>query len=220
MAKHQDLTGMVFGRLTVLREAEKKKPGVYLWECECSCENHTHVIVEGSNLKNGNTKSCGCLHREAVVARNKAGRNHEEKYDRLYRIWKAMQHRCYSENDEHYHHYGGKGIVICDEWLSDFDNFVNWSINNGYNDTLTIDRVDSNKNYCPENCRWITQKEQTNNTSRNKYLEYKGRKQTLAQWCEELGLNYSRTKARINACGWTIEEAFEREKYAQVNLGK
>lgn len=125
MAKHQDLTGMVFGRLTVLREAGRKKPGVYLWECECSCENHTHVIVDGASLTN-----------------------------------------------------------------------------------------------CPENCKWATWKEQQNNKRNNKYLEYKGKTQTLAQWCEELGLDYSRTKARINVCGWTVEEAFEREKYAQVNLGK
>lgn len=85
---------------------------------------------------------------------------------------------------------------------------------------MTIERIDFNKEYCPENCKWATWKEQQNNKRNNKYLEYKGRTQTLAQWCEELKLDYSRTKARINACGWTVEEAFEREKYAQVNLGK
>ena len=181
MAKHKDLTGMTFGRLTVIKEVGKKKAGVYLWGCECSCDEHNHIIVDGGRLTSGNTKSCGCIHREMVIARNKKGRNHEEKYDRLYRIWKAMQSRCYNKNNVKYSYYGGKGIKICEEWLSSFDKFKDWSIINGYDDTLTIDRIDSDKNYCPENCRWITQKEQCNNTSRNKYLKYKGRTQTLAQ---------------------------------------
>lgn len=220
MAKHQDLTGMVFGRLTVLKEVGKQKPGCYLWECQCSCGNTSHIIVDGNKLRSGNKKSCGCIRRERIISRNKAGRNHKEEDERLYRIWKAMQHRCYNENDEHYHHYGGKGIVVCSEWLDNFENFRKWSMEHGYHDTLTIDRIDSNQNYCPANCRWTTQKLQTNNTSRNKYLVYQGRTQTLAQWCEELGLNYGRVKARLNACNWSVEEAFEKEKYSQVNLHK
>lgn len=219
MAKHQDLTGMVFGRLTVLREAGKNKPGVYLWECECSCENHTHVIVDGASLKSGNTKSCGCIHREQLSERNKNNAIHQVSNKNIFRIWESMKDRCYNPNNKKYVDYGGRGIKICDEWLV-YQNFESWAVEAGYEKGLTIERIDFNKEYCPENCKWATWKEQQNNKRNNKYLEYKGRKQTLAQWCEELGLNYSRTKARINACGWSVEEAFEREKYAQVNLGK
>lgn len=219
MAKHQDLTGMVFGRLTVLREAGKKKSGVYLWECECSCENHTHVFIDGASLKSGNTKSCGCIHREHLSERNKNNATHQISNKNIFRVWEGMKDRCYNPNNKKYVDYGGRGIKICDEWLV-YQNFESWAINTGYEKGLTIERIDFNKEYCPENCKWATWKEQQNNKRNNKYLEYKGRKQTLAQWCEELDLNYSRTKARINACGWSVEEAFEREKYAQVNLGK
>lgn len=219
MAKHQDLTGMVFGRLTVLREAGRKKPGFYLWECECSCANHTRVIVDGASLKSGNTKSCGCIHREQLSERNKNNATHQVSNKNIFRVWEGMKDRCYNPNNKKYVDYGGRGIKICDEWLV-YQNFESWAVETGYEKGLTIERIDFNKDYCPENCKWATWKEQQNNKRNNKYLEYKGRKQTLAQWCEELGLNYSRTKARINACGWSVEEAFEREKYAQVNLGK
>lgn len=219
MAKHQDLTGMVFERLTVLREAGKKKPGVYLWECECSCDKHTHIIVEGANLRNGNTKSCGCIRREQLSTRNKNNAIHHVSNKNIFRVWEGMRDRCYNPNNKKYKDYGGRGIKICDKWLT-YQNFELWAISTGYEKGLTIERIDFNKEYCPENCKWVTWKEQQNNKRNNKYLEYKGRTQTLAQWCEELKLDYSRTKARINACGWTVEEAFEREKYAQVNLGK
>lgn len=214
--KHRDLTGEKFGRLTVLKQCSHPEGGVYYYLCECDCEQHTQLIVEGKSLRSGNAKSCGCLRKEATIRRNKANRLYEEKDDRLVRIWRAMHHRCESEIDEHYKNYGERGIKVCEEW-HDFEPFKQWAWNNGYNDNLTIDRIDSNGNYEPCNCRWVTQKEQTNNTNRNKYLTYQGTTQTLAQWCEELGLNYYRTKARLNTLHWSVEDAFERDKYSKNN---
>lgn len=218
MAKHQDLTGMKFGRLTVLKEVEKEGSGDYKWLCQCDCGNV--VVKSGNSMKSGNTKSCGCIKRELLAKRNRENRKWDIKNDRIHRIWGAMRHRCYSKNDVHYDNYGGKGITICDEWLNNFEVFQEWALSNGYSDNLTIDRIDGNKGYCPENCRWATQKEQANNFSRNKVLEYRGETHTLSEWCEILGLNYGRTKARINSCGWTVKEAFESKKYEQVALSK
>lgn len=214
--KHKDLTGEKFGRLTVIKQHSHPKGGVYYYLCECDCEQHTQLIVEGKRLTTGNTQSCGCLHREMLIKRNKSNRLYEEKDDRLVRIWRAMHHRCESKIDEHYKNYGGKGIKVCEEW-KDFEFFNDWAWSNGYNDNLTIDRIDSNGNYEPCNCRWVSQKEQTNNTNRNKYITYQGATKTLAQWCEELGLNYSRTKARLNTLHWSVEDAFERDKYSKNN---
>lgn len=108
---------------------------------------------------------------------------------RLYRIFDHMKQRCYNKNNNRYKHYGGRGIVVCDEWNSDFDVFYNWAYENGYDDTLTIDRIDVNGNYEPSNCRWITNLEQQNNKRNNVLLTYNGKTQTMAQWARELNIN-------------------------------
>lgn len=133
-------------------------------------------------------------------------------YKRLYTIYSGMKNRCYTKSHKKYNLYGGRGICICDEWLNSFKEFKDWTLANGYSDELTIDRIDYNGNYEPSNCRWVTMKEQPNNTSKNKYLTYKGRTQTLSQWCDELNLDYFRTKARLNTCHMTVEQAFELPK--------
>lgn len=219
MAKHENLTGRTFGRLTVLKEVSHPKAGVYIWECECSCENHTHINVNGNSLRSGNTKSCGCLHTEQLQQRNMQGRKYDKSYKRLVQIWRAVNHRCYNPKDTAYKWYGGKGIKVCDEWHN-FDSFKDWAIANGYSDKLTIDRIDSNKDYCPENCQWATWEEQANNTSSNKMITYNGKTQSLSMWAKELNLDYHRTKARLNYCNWSIEEAFNEPKYSQVNNKK
>ena len=212
MAKHQDLTGKKFGRLTVLKEVGHPKPGQYLWECECSCSNHTHIIVDGHKLKNGNTKSCGCLHRELLQKRNKENAIHHIENERIYRIWRGMKERCYNKSHKKFEYYGGKGIKICQQWLDSYETFEKWSLNNGYNDDLTIERKDNSLDYCPENCCWATWTEQQNHKSNNKYLTYHNETKTLSQWCKELNLNYGRVKARINALHWSVEKAFEFDK--------
>lgn len=128
---------------------------------------------------------------------------------RLYFIFNQMKQRCYNPKNKRYKNYGGRGIKICDEWLDNQNLFFEWSLSNGYNDTLTIDRIDCNKGYEPNNCRWVTQKFQQNNRTNNRIITYKGKSQTLSQWCEELGIPYSTIKHRVNEFHWSIEKAFE-----------
>ena len=204
-----DLTGQKFGRLTVVR-FDHKENGRKYYLCQCDCGNFK--IVSNHSLKSGNTKSCGCLHKEILTQRNKDNRIHHPENERLLRIWRAMLHRCYKETDEHYDYYGGRGIKVCDDW-HDFETFQKWALANGYADNLTIDRLDGNKDYCPENCSWATMTVQNNHKSDTKWLTYKGKTQSLSDWCRELGLDYVRTKARLNSLGWSVEDAFEYGKY-------
>lgn len=127
---------------------------------------------------------------------------------RLYSIWHCMKLRCYNKNRESYKNYGARGIKVCSEWLLDFNNFKNWAYNNGYNDTLTLDRIDNNDDYKPSNCRWVTPKEQQNNTRRNHYILFNGQNKTLKQWSEELDIPYFCLRSRLNNLNWSVEKAF------------
>jgi hypothetical protein len=118
-----------------------------------------------------------------------------------------MKMRCYNTKSNRYYRYGGRGIKICDEWLNDVESFRQWAINNGYADGLTIDRIDNNGDYCPQNCRWITRSEQSNNTSKSVMIEFNGKCQTLAQWSHELNIPTSTLHNRIRVHGWSIERA-------------
>ena len=113
---------------------------------------------------------------------------HGKYKTRLYRTWSRIKTRCYNKNFQHFKHYGGRGITVCDEWLHDFMAFYDWAISNGYADNLTIDRIDVDGNYEPSNCRWITNEEQQNNRRNNIHLTYKGKTQTITQWANELGI--------------------------------
>lgn len=209
------LVGQKFGRLTVIEDLGCDEKSDRKLRCKCDCGNE--VIVSQILLRTGNTQSCGCLQSELTAQRNKEtgcwnGDSTNPKYERLYRIWGAMRNRCDSPLNIHYNLYGGKGIKVCDEWYNWFI-FKDWALSHGYQDDLTIDRIDGNGNYEPSNCRWATVTEQANNVSTNKLLTYQGRTQTLAQWCDELNLDYFRTKARLNSCDYTVEEAFEFDRY-------
>lgn len=158
MGRLIDLTGQRFGRLVVIsKSASNTSYHGAMWKCRCDCGNET--IVNGGNLRSGNTTSCGCYHRE----RQRAGKSHGMSKARLYRIWKAMHTRCYNKNFPAFQYYGGRGIQISEEWRSDFVSFHDWAMTHGYADNLTIDRIDTNGNYCPTNCRWVTMAEQNRN---------------------------------------------------------
>lgn len=202
----QDLTGMKFGRLTVISRAENGKNWKVRWNCHCDCGND--VTVYASHLMNGHTQSCGCYNKDIIRSRNKENRKYKYCNTRIYDCWKDMLRRCYNNDDEKYHTYYEKGITVCEEW-HDFKIFQEWALNNGYQDNLTIDRIDNNGNYCPENCRWTTLKIQANNTSRNRKIEYQGEIKTLAQWCDQFNLPYKIIENRINRYNWAINEAFE-----------
>lgn len=200
--KQLNLTGKRFGKLVVIKTAGKTKNGAYLWQCKCDCGNE--IIANVGNLKNGHTKSCGCLR----VDRCKTNfTKHGLEHTRLYGIWSDMRLRCYDEKNIAYHRYGGRGITICDEWKNDVKAFYDWATANGYKDSLTIDRINNDGNYCPENCRWATVKEQASNRRSNILVTHNGKTQTMKKWANEVGTPYKVVWARMQKLGWSAERA-------------
>lgn len=201
MTALRDITGQKFSRLTALYRLHNDKRKRVHWLCICECGNFTEAA--SNNLLNSKIKSCGCLH-------NKGNHTtHRQIHTRLYRIWSNMKDRCTNSNTPSYKNYGGRNIVVCDEWQADFMAFYNWAMNNGYQDDLTIDRIDVNGNYEPSNCRWRDKKAQARNTRRNNNITIKGETRCLSEWCEILNLNYNTIHDRIYKLGWSIERALE-----------
>lgn len=198
-----DITGNVYSRLTVLEYLGGRK-GRAMWKCKCQCGNI--VVVPGKNLRNGRRKSCGCLRHEELVARNQGMAKHNMSQSRLHKTWSGMKSRCYYENDISYKLYGGRGIRVCDEWKDDFIAFRDWALSHGYRENLTIDRIDTNGNYEPRNCRWATVKEQANNRRSSHFLTMNGETKTIQQWSDELGIKDVTIHARLKN-GWGIEKA-------------
>lgn len=195
----RDLKGQKFGRLTVLSiDLEKSNKGrKTYWNCVCECGNEKSIRSDSLTSKTRiKTESCGCLHSEK--ARENISKNHSHKSSntRLYHTWQGMKDRCYNKNSNSYNRYGNKGIVVCDEWINDFSNFKEWALKNGYDDNLTIERLDFNGNYESSNCTWITRPEQSNNRSSSIFVEYKGEKLNLKQWSDKLGIKYGTLNSR------------------------
>lgn len=191
------MIGKVFGRLTVIQAGEKIK-GRDTWLCKCECGNE--VTVYGKNLRNGTTKSCGCLRldwiSETKYVHGESGGKYVGERTRLYRCWVNMKSRCYNKNVRSYSDYGAKGIKVCAEWL-EFANFADWAHSHGYSDDLTIERKNPHKDYCPENCEWITGSENSKRAHRKmcwgknlvtgEYVEFLG----IRDFAAERGLSYS-----------------------------
>lgn len=195
----QDLTGMRFNRLTVIRPAEKSRTGETRWVCRCDCGKET--IVQSNNLKSGLVKSCGCYRHDYLV---EAHTIHGETGTRLYNIWTKMRDRCDDKNNKNY---GGRGILVCKEWNESFESFRDWAIANGYREDLTIDRIDNNKGYSPDNCRWTGVKEQARNRRSNRVITFNGETHILVEWAEITGLPRSTLYNRIVKYSWPIERA-------------
>lgn len=185
-----DITGRKFGRLTVTCLDRMSRSATF-WRCKCDCGNE--VSVRGSSLKNGETKSCGCLRKELT---QKAMTTHGMSHSRLYHIWNSMILRCEYPSSNSYARYGGSGISVCDEWHS-FEKFRDWAYANGYTEYLTIDRKNNTGNYEPSNCRWVTNRDQCNNRRSNHICQFRGENMTISEIATLTGLPYKALYGRI-----------------------
>jgi len=199
----KNLINKRFGRLLVLSKSEiRTKDNRTQWNCVCSCGNK--VLAENRTLTSGKKKSCGCLKLDSSLKNIKgvSNKTHNMSRTRIYKIWNALVQRCKTKSNQRYSSYGGRGITVCQEWYK-FENFYR-DMKNSYKDNLTIDRIDNNKSYYKENCKWSSQKEQANNRSNNHILEHKGEKRNITQWSEKLGIPRKTIYWRIKK-GWDID---------------
>lgn len=199
--KVPDLTGQRFGRWLVTEYAGRGNRGEIQYHCRCDCG--TERVLRRSSLTSGNSKSCGCLSREVAAKR---GTTHGDTGCRLYRIWAGIIQRCCNDRERYeWEKYGGRGITVCDEWRK-YELFRDWAMVNGYRDDLSIDRINTNGNYCPDNCRWATNYEQSNNKRTSKIIVFDGGAGTVREFADKYGLAYSCLYARLHN-GWSTEKA-------------
>lgn len=204
MSRCINLIGQKFDRLEVLKRVDNAKDGHTRWLCSCVCENE--VIVWGKHLKNGHTKSCGCLRKELAVQRwLKHGYYVEGKEFKVYQVWADMIARCTNPNHNAWKDYGGRGITVCEKWLK-FENF-NKDMGNKWKPGLTIERKENNQGYNKENCEWATRKKQMRNTRDNLYVTYNNKTQLLIEWSEKTRIPYKILWDRIYKLGWSPEKA-------------
>jgi len=201
-----DITGEKYNMWSVIECVGKNKSGGYMYRCVCDCGNER--IVEGRSVRVGTSKCCGCTRGIG----NQYNAKHNGKKERLYSVWSSMRSRCLNENDTNYSRYGGRGLTICDEW-NDYEVFREWAINSGYDANAeyrecTIDRIDNDKGYSPDNCRWVSQKTQDNNRSSNHFITNKdGVTKTISEWSEITGIRKDTLRRRIVVYGWDIDRA-------------
>lgn len=195
--------GKVFGELTVLKFVESR-PGSSTYKCRCSCGTEKDFYI--GNLRTGKTKSCGCLRKEKTAERM---RSHGDRRTRLYSIWTNMKTRCENESHPNYEGYGGKGVTLCSEWGESYGEFRKWALANGYRDTLTIDRVNNDKGYEPDNCRWATYIEQSRNRDYAWHVTIDGVTKHAKEWCDAFGVKY-KTACSRKYRGWQDEYAVSK----------
>lgn len=201
MSKLIDLTGQRFGRLTVIKKANSISGQTY-WLCKCDCGNETTVI--SYCLRKGDTKSCGCLHNELI--NSGCNSKHRKSSTKLYGVWSTMKGRCYNPNNSKYKRYGGRGIIVCQEWR-EFQPFYEWAMSHGYTEELTIDRINNDGNYEPANCRWATLKEQANNKCNTIIITFNSETKTLSEWAKKLNISRLCLWKRIYLRNWSVEKA-------------
>lgn len=208
----EEWIGKKYGLLTVVgiesaTTGAKRQTKRYAWNCVCDCGNER--TVDPVKLLTGHAKTCGCgksrrIAEYNIIAKTKHGGRHE----RLYAIWHGMKQRCYWSGCRDYKTYGARGIEICDEWLNDYQSFRTWALGNGYEDNLSIDRIDTNGNYSPDNCRWATCYQQQNNRRTCVYYDYNGERMTVSEISRIVGIKKETIYNRINGLGWDPQRAF------------
>lgn len=203
--------GLRYGRLVVIA-FHSRVPGSVKWICRCDCGKET--VVYGCNLTSSHTTSCGC---RALEVSTERFYKHGLSGTRQHKVWSMMLERCENQNNQDYKDYGGRGIKVCPAWHS----FETWwmDMKDGYSDNLTIDRIDTNGNYEPGNCRWATVKEQANNRRHNHRVTHNGKTQTLAEWAADAGIQQRTLSKRLH-CGWTTKDALTIQPWTVRKYGK
>lgn len=207
-SKIHDLTGQKFGLFTVigLKDTDTRKT---YWVCQCECGNIKEVRSDG--LLSGASKSCGCLKKKQDRINLSKNHSHKMSGTRIYKEWQGMKGRCYNPHDPRYDRWGGRGIAVCEEWRNSFEAFYKWAMDNGYQDDLTIDRIDNDGDYEPDNCRWATQSEQSRNRSSNINIKIGNSTRVLTEWCEIFQVDYGTVNARYKRNGFaSIDDLFNR----------
>lgn len=211
MGKKLDWSGKTQGSLTILRDVGKDSYGSRLWECLCSCGEV--VRKTSGNLANG-VKSCSaaCGVTTSNTLRAKHGQARDNHRSKIYNAWISMVQRCTNPNVTHFERYGGRGITVCQEWIDKFEVFHN-DVGDPPTPKHTLDRIDNDKGYEPNNVRWATRKEQSNNTSSNTWVEYEGKRMTWAQWATYLDVPYNLLMTRV-------KNKLPLEKILRTRVGK
>ncbi len=201
----KDLTGQRFGRLVVIK-MDSKKDGRYRWLCKCDCGNTS--VIQVTSLRTGKTQSCGCFGKEirmwAMSTRNGSTKKNRDEYT----CWCRMIRRCTDRENEFYENYGGRGITVCDRWTREADGWNNFLKDMGPRPSkeLSLDRIDNNKGYYPNNCRWATRTQQQRNKRNTVKITYNGKTMCVVEWAEEIGVSYKCLMQRLRK-GWSITRA-------------
>ena len=220
---NDEYIGKKFGKLTVIEIVHVDKNGKqhsgWQWKCKCDCGNET--LARPSLVLRGKKLSCGCLKKEQEYHNlGEKRKTHGKSNTRLYRIWRGMIDRCENEKTPSYKDYGSRGIKVCDEWAKSFSSFYEWAINSGYDESLTIERIDVNKGYSPDNCKWITLEEQAINKQNTIWVEYHGEKVQLSVICKKLKVDYGFIYYRIFNMGMSADEALDTPSGETMTLLK
>lgn len=186
------MIGTEFNGCVVVSRLGTDKWGQATWVCLCSCGKK--FTTTGGNVRSGNTKSCGCKKKSLI---KEANMTHGDSNTRLYNIWGDMRRRCHSPKNYSFENYGARGISVCVEWKNSYESFKGWSENNGYAVNLSIDRIDNDGNYLPNNCRWVDMKVQGRNKRDNRIVEYQGKSMTMSELIEEVGMPESTVRYRV-----------------------
>ena len=212
MANHRkDITGEKFGMLTAIRPTRRDEKGRWIWLFECECGNTTErklgAMVKAQ--KAGMKSHCGC---------SPALKTHglSKRFQKLKWVWTSMKQRCYNPSCKDFPHYGGRGITICPDWHS-FELFHAWAMYSGYREKVTIERIDVNGNYCPENCTWVKNERQALNRTNTLKYEYRGQMYDIRELSELSGINYYTLKGRLTHYGWTVERAISEPSFKGKN---
>lgn len=207
----KNYTGQKLGYIEVLEKTDERKNGNVVYKCKChKCGrvyNRTLCNLISRKNKGHNNMTCGCLNRH-----HNNFYKHGLSDEKLMYIYSNMKQRCYNKNNYGYKNYGGRGIKVCDEWLNNFKSFYDWSINNGYQDNLTIDRINNDGNYEPSNCKWSTKLEQVRNRRNTILITYNNETKTIKEWAEQYNIDFNTLRTRIRR-GWDIERALNEKTH-------